>query len=99
MNAGFHIIEDILKAFETGTEQNLIEKFSKRYSSDLELQNIARLYQEYAKNSDLEKKGQTENRLKALLEARRFEKADVKELHLRDRRNLETKMFYKHEEE
>lgn len=98
MNAGFHVLEEILHGFEKGVEGSLIEKFSQRYGKDLELKHINQSYQDYLKDGSPEKRDSIKKRLMGLSAARKFESSGASELPLRDRRKFNSKMFYQHEE-
>jgi len=99
MNASFHVLEDIIKGFDSGVEGSLIEKFSKRYDKDLELRQVSQLYQQYLSEKNSAKKDAVKKRIEELCASRKFESSGAKELHMSDRRKFDSKMFYKHEEQ
>jgi len=98
MNASFHVLEDILKGFDSGVEGNLIEKFSSRYSKDLDLRQLSLLYQEYLSSKNIAIRDSVRKRLEELCASRKFESSGARELPFTDRRKFNLKTLYKHEE-
>jgi len=98
MNASFHVLEEILQGFNGDAGGRLLQKFSTRYSKDLELNRINRLHQQYLKEGSPEKMESVKKRLEALQASRKFESSGANELPLTDRRKSNSRSFYQHEE-
>ncbi|MDD5112097.1 MAG: hypothetical protein PHG85_06095 [Candidatus Altiarchaeota archaeon] len=99
MNASFHVLAEILEGFESGTEKALYEKYVRRYEQDAELKRAAEAYKNYLADQTAEKRNAARKILESLHNERKFESSGSGQISMSDRRNLDSKKFYQHEEQ
>jgi len=99
MNAGESVIEEVLRAVESGQDASLVlAKFLKRYPQDIGLRKVFDLYSQYSDSRDDKKLSEAKSRLRNLAASRRMESSGGGDLKLKDRRKFEIQYLKKSEE-